>query len=36
LTTVTDRAQISYELNNRPDWIRVPIPGVLQMLVAQA
>ena len=28
--------EIGYELNNRPDWISVPIQGVLQMLAAQA
>lgn len=28
--------EIGYELNNRPDWVKVPIQGVLQMLAAQA
>jgi len=28
--------EIGYELNNRPDWISVPIQGVLQMLAEQA
>ena len=26
--------EIGYELNNRPDWVKVPIQGVLQMLAA--
>ncbi len=24
--------ELSYELNNRPDWVRVPIQGILQLL----
>jgi maltose alpha-D-glucosyltransferase / alpha-amylase len=24
--------EISYELNNRPDWVRIPLAGVLQLL----
>ena len=24
--------EISYELNNRPDWVRIPLSGVLQLL----
>jgi maltose alpha-D-glucosyltransferase/alpha-amylase len=24
--------EIGYELNNRPDWLEVPIQGVLQMI----
>ncbi|RLC94508.1 MAG: alpha-amylase, partial [Chloroflexi bacterium] len=24
--------ELSYELNNRPDWLKVPIEGVLQLL----
>jgi maltose alpha-D-glucosyltransferase/alpha-amylase len=28
--------EIGYELNNRPDWVRVPIQGVLQMLAGPA
>jgi maltose alpha-D-glucosyltransferase/alpha-amylase len=24
--------EVSYELNNRPDWVRLPLQGILQML----
>ena len=24
--------EIGYELNNRPDWIKIPLQGVLQLL----
>jgi maltose alpha-D-glucosyltransferase/alpha-amylase len=24
--------EIAYELNNRPDWVRIPLTGVLQLL----
>jgi len=24
--------ELGYELNNRPDWVRIPITGILQLL----
>ncbi len=27
--------EVGYELNNRPDWVRVPLQGILQMLAAE-
>jgi maltose alpha-D-glucosyltransferase/alpha-amylase len=27
--------ELSYELNNRPDWVRIPLRGVLDLLVGQ-
>ena len=24
--------EIAYELNNRPDWLRIPLRGVLELL----
>jgi maltose alpha-D-glucosyltransferase/alpha-amylase len=27
--------ELGYELNNRPDWIRIPIAGILQLLQSQ-
>jgi maltose alpha-D-glucosyltransferase/alpha-amylase len=27
--------EVSYELNNRPDWVRVPLQGIIQMLEAE-
>jgi maltose alpha-D-glucosyltransferase/alpha-amylase len=24
--------EISYELNNRPDWVRIPLSGILKLL----
>ena len=24
--------EIAYEMNNRPDWVRIPIRGVLELL----
>src|SRR5581483_3011318 len=26
--------ELSYELNNRPDWVRIPLRGIVQMLTA--
>jgi len=26
--------EIGYELNNRPDWVKVPLQGILQLLEA--
>jgi maltose alpha-D-glucosyltransferase/alpha-amylase len=26
--------ELAYELNNRPDWVRVPLQGILQLLEA--
>jgi maltose alpha-D-glucosyltransferase/alpha-amylase len=26
--------EIGYELNNRPDWLKVPLQGILQLLEA--
>jgi len=28
--------EVNYELNNRPDWVRLPLQGILQMLEAEA
>jgi maltose alpha-D-glucosyltransferase/alpha-amylase len=28
--------EVGYELNNRPDWVKVPLQGILQMLAAEA
>jgi maltose alpha-D-glucosyltransferase/alpha-amylase len=30
---VLDKAlyEVSYELNNRPDWIRIPLTGILKL-----
>jgi len=28
--------EVNYELNNRPDWVRLPLQGILQMLEPQA
>jgi maltose alpha-D-glucosyltransferase/alpha-amylase len=28
--------EVGYELNNRPDWVRVPIQGILQLMEAEA
>jgi maltose alpha-D-glucosyltransferase/alpha-amylase len=27
--------EVNYELNNRPDWINVPLQGILQILEAE-
>jgi len=27
--------EIGYELNNRPDWLKVPLQGILQLLEAE-
>ena len=27
--------ELGYELNNRPDWLRIPMIGVLQLLQTQ-
>jgi len=27
--------ELSYELNNRPDWVNVPIAGILEMFQPQ-
>lgn len=27
--------EVSYELNNRPDWVKVPLKGILQLLAAE-
>jgi maltose alpha-D-glucosyltransferase/alpha-amylase len=27
--------EVGYELNNRPDWVKVPLQGILQMLAAE-
>jgi predicted trehalose synthase len=27
--------EISYELNNRPDWVRIPLNGILRLLSAE-
>ena len=27
--------EVVYELNNRPDWVRVPLRGILQLLGAE-
>jgi len=24
--------EVGYELNNRPDWVRVPLQGILQLI----
>jgi len=24
--------ELAYELNNRPDWVRIPIQGILELL----
>ena len=24
--------ELAYELNNRPDWLRIPLAGILQLL----
>ena len=24
--------ELGYELNNRPDWVRIPLAGILQLL----
>jgi len=24
--------ELNYELNNRPDWVRIPLRGILQLL----
>ena len=24
--------ELRYELNNRPDWVRIPVAGILRML----
>ncbi len=34
---IMDKAvyEIGYELNNRPDWVRVPIQGILRLLAAE-
>ena len=26
--------EIGYELNNRPDWLKVPLEGILQLMKA--
>jgi maltose alpha-D-glucosyltransferase/alpha-amylase len=33
---ILDKAvyEIGYELNNRPDWVRVPFQGILQLIAA--
>ena len=28
--------ELRYELNNRPDWIHIPVAGILRMLEAAA
>jgi maltose alpha-D-glucosyltransferase/alpha-amylase len=28
--------EVNYELNNRPDWLGLPLQGILQMLEAEA
>jgi maltose alpha-D-glucosyltransferase/alpha-amylase len=28
--------ELGYELNNRPDWVRIPLTGILQLLQAEA
>lgn len=28
--------ELSYELNNRPDWVRIPLTGILSLLNADA
>jgi trehalose synthase-fused probable maltokinase len=28
--------ELSYELNNRPDWVRIPLTGILSLLSSQA
>jgi maltose alpha-D-glucosyltransferase/alpha-amylase len=35
---IMDKAvyEIGYELNNRPDWVKVPIQGLLRLLAAEA
>ena len=32
LGAVTGRMQPRYELNHRPDWVRVPVAGILRLL----
>jgi predicted trehalose synthase len=27
--------ELAYELNNRPDWLRVPLQGITQLLTAE-
>jgi maltose alpha-D-glucosyltransferase/alpha-amylase len=27
--------EVGYELNNRPDWVKVPLQGILQLLAAE-
>jgi len=27
--------EIGYELNNRPDWVKVPLQGILQLMEAE-
>ena len=31
---MTDKAlyEVSYELNNRPDWVRIPLTGILKLI----
>jgi maltose alpha-D-glucosyltransferase / alpha-amylase len=24
--------EVGYELNNRPDWVRIPLQGILQLI----
>jgi len=28
--------ELGYELNNRPDWVRIPVEGILEMLAGEA
>jgi maltose alpha-D-glucosyltransferase/alpha-amylase len=28
--------ELGYELNNRPDWVRIPLQGILDLVGAQA
>ena len=28
--------ELSYELNNRPDWVRIPLAGILSLLNSDA
>ena len=34
---VIDKAlyELNYELNNRPDWVRIPLRGILEILNAE-
>ena len=28
--------ELRYELNNRPDWVRIPVAGILRLLESDA